>query len=287
MDLGVCTSVGVAYGDPENALRQISEAGFTHILWSHQWNTDFAYGKHELAAIKAMLSRYGLKIQDVHGCANAEKSFFSPLEYQRKAGIDLIINRIEMMKELSASGVLVMHQPRIRNNSTAEQIVYKRTQFESLLRSMDELIPILEKMDARIALENMPGDTWEFQSYLLDNYPEKHFGFCFDSGHANINYQLDKCYKYCKRIIAVHLHDNDGNDDKHTAPFTGSLDWDLTAKILRESGYQGVLTYELHIKESGFMNKDFSLDKQPEENTKAFLSDAIVRCRKFAEMCGR
>ncbi len=178
-----------------------------------------------------------------------------------------------------------MHQPRIRNNSTAQEIAYKRTQFESLLRSMDELIPILEKLDAKIALENMPGDTWEFQSYLLDNYPAEQFGFCFDSGHANINYQLDKCYKYRNRICALHLHDNNGTDDKHTAPFTDSLDWDLTAEIIRESGYRGVLTYELHIKESPFMNKDFPLEKQPEANVKAFLADAIERCRKFAEMC--
>jgi sugar phosphate isomerase/epimerase len=246
MDLGVCTSVGVAYGDPENALRQISEAGFTHILWSHHWGTDFAYGKHELAAIKGMLKKYNLKLQDVHGCANGEKSFFSPLEYQRKAGMDLIINRIEMMKELDASGVLVMHQPRIKTDSSPEEIAYKRRQFDSLLRSMDELIPILQKMDTRIALENMPGDTWEFQRFLLDNYPPELFGLCFDSGHANINLrnQLDDCYEYRSRIQAVHLHDNNTLADQHTPPFTGSLDWQKTAKILKESSYKGVLTFE-------------------------------------------
>lgn len=289
MLLAIVSSVAASVGDPETSLRQISEAGFTHILWGHHWNTDFAYGRHELAAIRSMLKRYSLKIQDVHGCANAEKSFFSPLEYQRKAGIDLIVNRIEMMKELDASGVLVMHQPRIKTDSSQEEIAYKRLQFESLKRSMDELIPILEKMDAKIALENMPGDTWEFQRYLLDTYPADKFGFCFDSGHANIHLrnQLEDCFAYRSRISAVHLHDNNSMSDQHLAPFSGNADWEKIAGIIRDSAYRGILTFELHVKDSVFMNHSYPLNKQPESVMKAYLADAFERCSRFAEMCRR
>ncbi len=289
MNLSVSTNIITSSGDPENSLRLISEAGFTHLLWSHHWNTDFAYGKHELSAIKKMLKTYNLKVQDIHGCANAEKSFFSPLEYQRKAGIELIINRMEMMQELEASGVLVMHQPRIKTDSSPAEISYKRRQFASLLRSMDELIPILEKYKIRVALENMPGDTWEFQRHLLDNYPVELFGFCFDSGHANIELrnQLDDCYEYRSRIIALHLHDNNGKKDQHTSPFTGTLDWEKTAKIIRESGYSGILNFELHIKDSTFMDNNYSLNELPESVVKAFLDDAFCRCSKFAGMCGK
>ncbi|MBE6356862.1 MAG: sugar phosphate isomerase/epimerase [Lentisphaerae bacterium] len=289
MQLSICTNVSGSSGDPENILRLISESGFTHLLWSHHWNSDFAYGKYELTAIKEMLRKYRLQLQDVHGCANAEKSFFSPIEYQRKAGIELIENRIEMMKYLDASGVLVMHQPRIKTDSTPDEIAYKRRQFASLLRSMDELIPILEKSKIRIALENMPGDTWEFQRHLLDNYPEELFGFCFDSGHANINLrnQLDDCYEYSKRITALHLHDNNGITDQHTSPFTGNLDWQKTAEIVRNSGYTGVLNFELHIKDSKFAVPTCPAGSQPESALRSFLADAYTRCMKFAEMCGR
>ena len=287
MNLSVSTNIITSSGDPEAALRLISEAGFTHLLWSHHWNTDFAYGKYELAAIKKMLKNYQLELQDVHGCANAEKRFFSPIEYQRKAGIELMINRMEMMQELGASGVLVMHQPRIKTDSTPAEIAYKRKQFASLLRSMDELIPILEKYKIRVALDNMPGDTWEFQKHLLDNFPAEYFGLCFDSGHANIELrnQLDDCLNYSSRITALHLHDNNGKKDQHTAPFTGTLDWDKTAKIIRESNYQGILNFELHIKDSEFVNPEYPLADQPEATVKAFLDDAWIRCKKFAGMC--
>ena len=79
MLLSVSTNLFSSSGDPENALRLISETGFTHLLWGHHWNSDFAYGKYELDAIKKMLKRYHLTIQDVRGCANAEKSWFSVL----------------------------------------------------------------------------------------------------------------------------------------------------------------------------------------------------------------
>ena len=289
MLLSVSSNLFSSSGDPENSLRRIAEIGFTHIMWGHHWNTDFAYGRYELAAIRKMLRRYGLVLQDIHGCANAEKSWFSVLEYQRKAGIELIVNRLRMMKSLDATGVLVMHQPRIKADSTPEEIACKRRQFDSLRKSMDEVLPILEKYDAVIALENMPGDTWEFLSYLLDNYPAERFGFCFDSGHANIALrpQFAECEKYRDRIRSVHLHDNDGSGDRHWAPFYGSIDWKKVAKLLDSSGYRGIVNFELHIQKTEFFVPDLPPSAQPEENIRAYLADTYARCAKFGAMCKR
>ena len=286
MQLSVSTNLFSSKGDPSDVLRRISECGFTHLLWGHHWNTDFAYGKYELAAIAEMLKRYDLTLQDVHGCANAEKSWFSVLEYQRKAGIELMVNRLEMMQKLNATGVLVMHQPRLKTDSSPEEIAYKRRQFDSLLKSMDEIIPILEKMDARVALENMPGDTWEFLRYLLDNYPAERIGFCFDSGHANINLknQFSECDEYRSRIMAVHLHDNNAQSDQHLAPFSGTVDWDLVAGILKNSGYTGVVNFELHIQKTRFYDPSKSDAEQSEANLTAYMNDVKERCFRFAEM---
>ncbi len=282
--LSISTNLFSSKGDPEDVLKRISEYGFTHLLWSHHWNTDFAYGQYELSAISEMLKRYNLTLQDVHGCANAEKSWFSVLEYQRKAGIELMVNRLEMMQKLNATGVLVMHQPRIKTNSSPEEIALKRRQFESLKKSMDEIIPILEKMDAKLALENMPGDTWEFLRYLLDNYPSERIGFCFDSGHANINLknQFKECEEYRSRIMAVHLHDNNAESDQHLSPFSGTVDWDLTAKILKNSSYSGVINFELHIQKTPFF--DPSKSEQSEETLNAYMNDVRERCFRFAAM---
>lgn len=289
MKLSVSSNLFSFTGDPDRHLRMISEYGFTHLLWGQYGNSDFAYGKYELSAIKKMLKRYNLTIQDIHGCANGDKSWFSVPEYQRKAGIELIINRLRMMKTLNATGVLVMHQPRIKTNSTPEEIAYKRQQFNSLRRSMDELVPVLEKMDAKIALENMPGDTWEFLRYLLDNYPPELFGLCFDCGHANINLknQFAECEEYKSRICSVHLHDNNGTGDQHLAPFYGTVDWERTAKLLDSSAYTGVINFELHVQKSPFFNPAFPGNAQPPEAEAAYMADIRERCERFARMCQR
>ena len=60
MLLSVSSNLFSSSGDPEDSLRRIAEIGFTHIMWGHHWNTDFAYGRYELAAIRKMLRRYGL-----------------------------------------------------------------------------------------------------------------------------------------------------------------------------------------------------------------------------------
>ena len=52
---------------PEKYLRLIGEAGFTHLHWCHQWNTDYLYSTYEIAQCKKWLQEYGLKLLDIHG----------------------------------------------------------------------------------------------------------------------------------------------------------------------------------------------------------------------------
>ena len=67
MDIAVNTDFLRGTGSPEAYLRLIAEAGFTHLHWCHQWNTDFLYGPAELAQYGEWLKRYGLKLLDIHG----------------------------------------------------------------------------------------------------------------------------------------------------------------------------------------------------------------------------
>ena len=58
--------------------------------------------------------------------------------------------------------------------------------------------------------------------------------FCFDSGHQNA---FDKDFPYLEyfgdKLVALHLHDNNGLVDEHTIPpFSGTIDWDIIAKQL-------------------------------------------------------
>ncbi len=74
-------------------------------------------------------------------------------------------------------------------------------------------------------------------------------GFCFDSGHANIwSCNTDMLSLFGEKLKAIHLHDNDRIKDMHDPLFTGTVDWEMTAKKLVKTSYCGTLTLETKFK---------------------------------------
>lgn len=104
-----------------------------------------------------------------------------------------------------------------------------------------------EKHGVYLALENSVYPV--YVRYLLDNIDSRHVGFCYDSGHENAfspgeNY-LDS---YAHRLLAMHLHDNDGIQDLHSLPFEGTVDWRNTVRALsRAPLFSRMLTLECGI----------------------------------------
>ena len=303
MDIAINTDFVQGTGSPEFYLKLLSEAGFTHLHWCHQWNTDFLYSKHEIAQYAKWLKTYGLKLLDVHGTDGKEKCWYSPVEYERKAGVELVINRIRLFTELEGSGSVMMHIPWYRTVTTEEQRPPITERYEALKRSMDELMPVLEENKVRIAVENTVCDTFETISGLMEEYPAEYVGITYDSGHGNIGDRwtfdpphpgegLDNLDKWKHRLQALHLHDNDGQDDLHQPPFMGTVDWERLTKIIAESSYfepgrDGSIrpaSFELSIRQTPYWNPDLKPEEQPEEKVRAFLADAYTRCEKVSSM---
>ena len=160
MNIAVNTDYFEDVNSPELYIKLAAEAGFSHLMWCHQWNTDFLYSKPEIEQIKRWLAEADIKLQDVHGTDGREKCWYSTEEYQRQAGIELVINRMLMLKELDGSGTLVMHPPRFNVSDTPEKAALTARRAVSIRRSLDELMPLLQKYDVKIALERVYGDNF-------------------------------------------------------------------------------------------------------------------------------
>lgn len=52
--------------------------------------------------------------------------------------------------------------------------------------------------------------------------------------------------KLGKRIINIHLHDNDGSFDQHKIPGEGTINFKPIMKVLREINYNGLITLETY-----------------------------------------
>jgi len=138
-------------------------------------------------------------------------------------------------------------------------------------RSLDALEPLARERGVRIAIEN--GDFIGIGA-LLDIYAPEYLGLCCDVGHANMGpgdgiAALD-ALKH--RLIAIHIHDNDGIGDQHNLPFSGTIDWRRLARVLAGSAYTGPINMEVGIRNSGF-----------EEET-VFLAEAFERGTRIEGM---
>lgn len=288
MNLGINTDYLSDVNTPEYFLSLAADAGFTHIHWCHQWNSDFIYSRSEIAHYKKTMRQLGLTLQDIHASVGQEKLYFSSEEYRRRAGMELILNRIQMFAEMEGSGALALHIPSYRRVKGVTQEDFDQIPQQMILvrRTLDELMPYLEKYNCAIAVENMPCEDFECIAELMTAYPAERLGITYDSGHGNCGpcRGLDHLEKWKHRLKVLHLHDNDGNRDLHQPPFYGNVDWERTVRIIADSNLKNLpLSFELSIRYTQFFDPDLNL-AQKENSIKAFLGDAFERCSKVNNM---
>lgn len=107
---------------------------------------------------------------------------------------------------------------------------------EQLLRSLDSLLVVAERLRVRLALENMlPNHIGASSCEILgivERFDSPWLGVCFDIGHAHLNPEgaLPAFEALRQRIITFHLQDNDGNSDRHLQPPYGSINWGAFAR---------------------------------------------------------
>ncbi len=256
-----------SHGSAEPYLRAIAAAGFSHVHWCHEWDTDKSYDDREIEQIGRWLRECGLKLNDLHASSGKRKCWGSLLEYERREGAELVKNRIEMTARLGAD-VIIMHLP--SQLAPAERA---NPLWAGLFQSLDELQPLAKRRGVRIALEN--GD-FDAVGGLLGQFGPEYLGLCYDSGHGNVSGDgLDRLETLKDRLISIHLHDNDGKSDLHRLPFTGTVDWARLARILAGSSYRKGVSLESTMRHS------------PIRQETEFLAGAYSAAARLEEMIER
>jgi sugar phosphate isomerase/epimerase len=257
MDLSMTTDYVSYLGNPEPYLGRIAETGFTHIHWCHEWNTTRLYSREDIRQIKTWLENLGLKLLDLHAPHGIESGWGSKIEEERLASVQLILNRIDMTAKL-AGGAIVLHLP--QKPSNPRDVDAFQT---SLRRSLDQLESHSTPVSIKIALKNMENDNFEDLKQLLSAYDPEFLGLCYDSGHGNIGTSgLDNLERLRDRLVPIHIHDNNGIQDQHALPFSGTVDWERLSQIIATSSYAGCVSLETNmrgqdIKESEYLYRAY------------------------------
>jgi sugar phosphate isomerase/epimerase len=90
-------------------------------------------------------------------------------------------------------------------------------------------------------------------SSLFEAIPSDFFGFCLDVGHHNVfaNGPLKKWIDtFSEKIMEVHFHDNDGEEDTHWAIGAGNVDFGGLFQLMRKKGLNPTITLEPHEEET-------------------------------------
>jgi biotin operon repressor len=114
LDLSI--SNGITRLAPEKELELIAFHGFTHIHWSLHFSGDYLYSSSEIAHYAGMLKNSGVQIQDLHAPCGSEKCFYAAEKFRRCAGVDMILNRAELLVAMDVpQASLVVHIPNMND----------------------------------------------------------------------------------------------------------------------------------------------------------------------------
>ena len=112
-------------------------------------------------------------------------------------------------------------------------------------------------------------------SALVEAVDSPYFGWCYDTGHANVHHISCRELLKCKiPPISLHIQDNHGTyADEHLMPGDGDIDWKEFLDVLKAIGYKGEMVMEAHHQ---------SLEAKDEDRG-PILREIFVRADKMRE----
>lgn len=286
-------------------LKKIADAGFSYIHWCHEWDSDYTYSKEEMDQIHNWMNDLGLSCKGVHATEGSRRNIMKPNhfhyrfkkqnrrdytsenEYNRRAGVELIRNRVQMA-EILGTDAIVLHM-QLPYKSFEADGEFRECYYRQVFKSFDELENECRRRHVRICIENMLGtpDSHQIEQFdrMFERYSLEFVAFTYDCGHGNVteagSFELVK--RYQDRLYMMHLHDNHGlhseecwedavlmgRCDEHRNPFTGNIDFEELAKIIAGSPYELPIVLEVAKKD---------------DDEKEFLEESLAAGKRITKM---
>jgi sugar phosphate isomerase/epimerase len=243
----------------EKIFRLIQQAGFEGVLiwWDEIENIP------DYRDAPALARRAGLFVENMHTQFNEANRIWE----DSAAGQALFEYYLRCVDDCAQFEIptMVVHSIRRGSPPPASELGMER---------FARVIDRAERKGVNVALENQRSpEQLTRVPLLLERFGSPRFGLCYDSGHHNARElrapEADMLARFGHRLMALHLHDNDGADDQHLLPFDGTTDWAAQMRAIAQTGYAGPTALEV-------VNEGCR-DKSPEE----FLALAYERARRL------
>ena len=214
------------------SVKQIKKAGFKKVFITWMYNS---WGETQEKII-AEVKRNKLEIVFAHVAYFGEYKLNTIWEDGKHGDkiADMLINDLKKLKNHGIKIAVVHPCERMKPDFT--QIALNRWQ---------KIVKSAEEIGITIAIENLR--YLDVIDYLFDNIESDNLKICYDAGHnhCNSNDAFD-FEKYNNKIVATHIHDNDGEKDLHLIPFHGNIDWNVVLNNLKKHNKNLTLSSEIY-----------------------------------------
>ena len=255
----------------DEGLKAIAEAGFDAIdlgldaLFPQKDTIDEEYAAYLLDEkrirdmidqLKEGLKKYGLSV----GQAHAPNAYVAKKPKETEIMRKCVEKCFALCEELDCH-YLVIHP--ICDGSARYPSLTKEDEYRENIAYFTSIIPFLKKHNVICCLENAycldwgtkkaylsacsdPAEANHYIDTLNEAAGEKCFAFCLDIGHLLILGfdPYNAITALGNRLEILHVHDNDGYTDDHTAAFLGVCNWSRFIKGLRAIDYKGNINME-------------------------------------------
>jgi L-ribulose-5-phosphate 3-epimerase len=204
----------------------IKEAGFEGVmLW---WSDGF--GRNDYRSAPQLAREAGLYVENIHAPIQTQNDLWRD-NLDGEALTDCYLQCIVDCCEFKIP-TMVVHLP-------GEGNPYNDLGMGRIRKIAEKA----EQLSVNVAMENL--QNFSNLSYVLEQIHSKRIGFCYDCGH-HYHYYPDKDFlsMYGNRLMALHLHDDNGSYGMHGIPFDGTIDWATAMKNIAETGYTGSTAIE-------------------------------------------
>lgn len=204
---------------------------------------------------KQLASRQGPKASSLHAQFGAEYDL-SRLEIDRwQFAVNRAVETVEVATELDIP-IIVFH-------ASFEPVLpdERSRRIDQALKGLSLIGQKARLRGRRIAIEYLPrsclGNNLAELNLLIDRLGDETFGVCLDVNHLMAQHaELPQIVQLLgARLIATHLSDYDGVDEKHWLPGKGVLNWPGFMHTLREIDYKGPFTYECNLEGDSLADK--------------------------------
>ena len=251
MKTGIVAHTGNVWGD--EGYKKLAELGYSAVDFDFISSNNPIYTLNDeevekhLDRQKALIDEAGMFVSQVHGPWQ-----FPPKdsnEEERAERMD------KMKKSIAACARIgckywVIHpiMPFGCENPEGTDEEYLDLNF----KFMRQLLEYAKGFGVTICLENMPfkkqplakpAEILDFVKKMNDD----NFKICLDTGHVSVFNDIDiaeEVRRLGKEIKVLHVHDNNGKQDNHFAPYFGVINWAEFGQALKDIGFDGVISLE-------------------------------------------